>query len=129
MSELKFVHLFINEVLKTSKSFVEFLEKLHALLLKADQFDSLLSQSLESCQSSLGNFVQMIKEAKDRESSFKYNVLDIMKRSKVILTLLPNTREKEATVEVEFKDLKKFNLKELNDWRDKSLLMINSAKK
>jgi len=69
----------------------------------------------------------ILKEAGDREQSFKFKVEKLMESSEIILWHNEQTGDKD--VKVNYGDKETIAFRNLLEWRDKTLLLINAAKK
>lgn len=125
--EIQYVSKFYHKVLKASKDIPAFVKQLQQFLEENSKKGyEPLPELIESCNFHKATLEQKLSEVKHREASFKFMVVDIMFASLVRLAADETTGSKTLTIKVTAKTMP---VRQLAEYRDKSLLIMNSMKK
>lgn len=129
MLEFEHVHRYYMTVLGPATGLGDYLKRLQLFLEEESRSkdSESLASSLDSCMQVQVQLRNILKEAGSREQSFKFKVEKLMDEGVIILKHNEQTGEKD--VRVEYGKDEEIPFRNLVEWRDKTLLLINAAKK
>ena len=127
--EFEHVYRYYMTVLNQATGFGDYLKRLQDFLLEESRSkdSESLASALDSCLQVQNQLKTILKEAGNREQSFKFKVEKLMDNS--VITIEHNVETGEKDVKVNFDEKEDIAFRNLLEWRDKTLLLINAAKK